>query len=156
MDAVLLRNVSPSDLPIFFEHQLDPAAVAMAAFFSRDRDAFDAHWAKILANPACVIQTIEYGGEVAGNIGSWEQEGQRYVGYWLGKAFWGKGIATLALRQLLKLDGRPLQARVAKTNVASIRVLEKCGFERIGEDTPPPLKPGGENIEEWIFARVQS
>src|SRR5262245_46692758 len=153
MDKVLIRDVNPSDLPIFFEHQLDPAAVRMAAFFSRDREAFDAHWKKILANPACLIRTIEDNGDVAGNIGSWEDEGQRYIGYWLGQSFWGKGIATQALIQFLKVDVGPLQAKVAKTNVGSIRVLEKCGFKRVGEDTPPPLKPGMEEIEEWIYER---
>jgi RimJ/RimL family protein N-acetyltransferase len=151
----VLRDVRPSDLPIFFEQQRDPDAVRMAAFFSRDREAFDAHWAKILANPECLIQTIEHDGEVAGNIGSWQQEGQRYVGYWLGKPFWGKGIATRALREFLKVDTRVLQAHVAKTNLASIRVLEKCGFNVVGEDRLA-VQPGGEESEDWIYERRPS
>jgi RimJ/RimL family protein N-acetyltransferase len=155
MNTVLLRNVLPSDLPIFFEHQLDPDAVAMAAFFSRDRDAFDAHWKKIQANPMCFTKTIVYGGEVAGNIASFEIEGQRCLGYWLGQAFWGKGIATQALTDFLKLESRPLHAHVAKTNIASIRVLEKCGFKRIGEDNTP-LKPGEAGVGEWIYERAQN
>ena len=151
----MLRDVRPSDLPIFFEQQLDPDAVRMAAFFSRDREAFDAHWVKIQANPECLIQTIVHDGEVAGNIGSWESEGHRYVGYWLGRPFWGKGIATRALKELLKLDSRPLQAHVAKTNLASIRVLEKCGFVVVGEDKLA-LQPGGEEIEGWIYEKQPS
>ena len=149
MGIVLLRNVRPSDLPIFFEQQLDPDAVRMAAFFSRDREAFDAHWAKILANPACLVQAIEHDGKVAGNIGSWDQEGERLVGYWLGKPFWGQGIATRALKEFFKVETRPLHAHVAKTNLASIRVLEKCGFVLVGEE--PPVKPGEEAIGEWIY-----
>ena len=152
MNGVLIRDVRPSDLPIFFEQQRDPVAVRMAAFFSRDRDAFDAHWAKILADPSCVIQTIEHGGDVAGNVGSWEYEGQRYVGYWLGQSFWGKGIATEALMQFLKKEVRPLLARVAKTNIASRRVLEKCGFVVVG-DEKMPVVAGGEESDDWIFAR---
>ena len=152
MDAVVLRKVLPSDLPIFFEQQRDPIAVRMAAFFSRDREAFEAHWAKILADPACLIQTIEHAGEVAGNVGSWDFEGQRYIGYWLGQPFWGKGIATKALTQFLKMEIRPLVARVAKTNIASRRVLEKCGFVVVGEEKSP-VKPGGEDVDDWIFAR---
>ncbi len=152
MNGVLLRNVQPSDLPIFFEQQRDPVAVSMAVFFARDREAFDAHWAKILADPACLIQTIEQAGQVVGNVGSWDFEGHRYVGYWLGQPFWGKGIATQALMQFLKLELRPLLARVAKSNVASRRVLEKCGFVVVGEEKPP-VEPGVENVEEWIFAR---
>ena len=152
MEAVVLRDVRPSDLPIFFEQQRDPDAVRMAVFFSRDREAFDAHWAKILANPECLVQAIEHDGEVAGNIGSWESEGHRCVGYWMGKPFWGKGIATRALKEFLKQETRLLRAHVAKTNVASIRVLEKCGFTVVGEDNLA-LQPGGEEIEGWIYER---
>ena len=35
-----------------------------------------------------------------GNIGCWEQEGRRPVGYWIGREFWGKGLATRALQEL--------------------------------------------------------
>ena len=149
---VTIRDVRPSDLPIFFEQQRDPVAVRMAAFFSRDREAFDAHWAKLLANPECLIQTIEHEGEVAGNVGSWDSEGRRYVGYWLGQPFWGKGIATKALAQFLKLDVRPLVAQVAKTNIGSRRVLEKCGFVMVGEEHVP-AKGELEECDELIFAR---
>ena len=71
------------------------------------------------------------------------------------QAFWGKGIATQALTDFLKLESRPLHAHVAKTNIASIRVLEKCGFKRIGEDNTP-LKPGEAGVGEWIYERAQN
>ncbi len=127
---VRLRDVEPGDLPVFYEHQLDPDATRMAAFASRDRAAFDAHWAEnILGNPTAVTQTILLDGEVAGNIGSWRQDGVRLVGYWLGKEHWGKGVGTRALTAFLQLaTERPLRAHVARHNVGSIRVLEKCGF----------------------------
>jgi RimJ/RimL family protein N-acetyltransferase len=129
-DEVRLRNVEPSDLPIFYEHQLDADATRMAAFPSRDRAAFDAHWNKnILGNPAAIKQTILLDGQVAGNIGSWPQDGVRLVGYWIGKEHWGKGVATRALASFLRLvSERPLYAHVAAHNIGSIRVLEKCGF----------------------------
>lgn len=66
---VSLREVRPGDLPILFEHQLDPEGARMAAFKSRDRDAFMAHWAKIMANRACALRAILADGIVAGNIG---------------------------------------------------------------------------------------
>lgn len=127
---VRLRDIEPDDLPIFYEHQLDADATRMAAFPSRDRATFDAHWAtNILGNPAAVTQTILIDGQVAGNIGSWPQDGVRLVGYWIGKEHWGKGVATRALAAFLDLvTERPLHARVAKHNLGSIRVLEKCGF----------------------------
>ena len=108
----------------------------MAAFPSRDRDAFMAHWEKTLANDSVLTRTVVSEGEVAGNIGCWAAEGRRFVGYWIGREFWGRGLATQALAELLDIvDARPLHAYVAKGNVASIRVLEKCGFVEVGEQT---------------------
>ena len=129
-NEIRLRNVETDDLPVFFEQQLDGDATRMAGFPSRDRAAFDAHWAKnILGNPAAVMQTIVFAGEVAGNIGSWRQDGVRFVGYWIGKGYWGRGIATQALARMVRVvTERPLHAHVARHNLASIRVLEKCGF----------------------------
>jgi RimJ/RimL family protein N-acetyltransferase len=129
-NEVRLRDIEPNDLHIFYEQQLDADATRMAAFPARDRAAFEAHWAtKILGNPAAVNQTILLDGQVAGNIGSWPQDGVRFVGYWIGKEHWGKGVATRALAAFLHLvTERPLHARVARHNVGSIRVLEKCGF----------------------------
>ena len=125
-----LRNVEANDLPLFFEHQRDPIAVAMVAFRSRDRAAFDQHWAKLLADDSLLKKTVIVDGEVAGNIGSWTAEGKREVGYWIDRAFWGRGVATEALSAFLCLEQiRPLYAGVAKHNVASIRVLQKCGFK---------------------------
>jgi RimJ/RimL family protein N-acetyltransferase len=138
-NTVHLRSVIDSDLPIFFEQQLDPVATQMAAFPARDREAFMAHWAKIMADDNNILKTILYDDQVVGNIVSWEHptEGsEREVGYWLGRAFWGKGIATQALALFLKqVTTRPLSAYVAKHNLASIRVLEKCGFTIVSRES---------------------
>jgi RimJ/RimL family protein N-acetyltransferase len=131
---VVLREVADDDLPIFFEHQLDPDATAMAAFPSRDREAFMKHWARILSDDSAVVRTILFGEQVAGNVVSWQAEDERLVGYWIGRKHWGKGIATAALAAFLNVvDPRPLHARVATHNIGSIRVLEKCGFARDSE-----------------------
>jgi RimJ/RimL family protein N-acetyltransferase len=127
---IQLRDVEAGDLPLFFEHQRDPIAVAMVAFDSRDRAAFDQHWAKLLADDSLLKKTVTVDGEVAGNIGSWTADGKREIGYWIDRAFWGRGIATEALSAFLLVEQtRPLYAGVAKHNVASIRVLQKCGFK---------------------------
>jgi len=126
---IRLRVVRRDDLDIFFEQQLDPEATAMAAFPSRDRDAHFAHWNKILQDEAKITRTVLVGEVVAGNIGSWVQDGQREIGYWMGKAYWGRGIATSALQQFLQVvKERPLFAWVAQHNIGSMRVLEKAGF----------------------------
>jgi len=135
--VISLRAVEPADLPVLFEHQLDPEATRMAAFPSRQRDAFMAHWNKILADPACAARTIVYGDQVAGYIGAWTdaESRERLVGYWIGREYWGRGIASAALVQFLDYESsRPLTARVAKHNLASLRVLQKCGFAAVGED----------------------
>lgn len=145
-----MKNVTKSDLPIFFEHQLDPQATAMAGFPSRDREAFDAHWAKIMANESNILMTIEADGQVAGNMLSWEMDGKREVGYWLGREFWGRGIATEALKQFLdEIKIRPLVAHVAKHNIGSKRVLEKCEFAVTGEDKY--TNPANEEVDEFVL-----
>jgi RimJ/RimL family protein N-acetyltransferase len=132
----VLREVVEADLAVFYEHECDPEAAAMAAFPSRERDAFIAHWARTLSNPSALTRTIVCGGEVAGNIGCWEADGRWFVGYWVGREFWGRGLATQALAELVDtVDARPLHAHVVKSNPASIRVLEKCGFAQVDAHT---------------------
>ncbi|MCK4901263.1 MAG: GNAT family N-acetyltransferase [Anaerolineales bacterium] len=153
-EVVELREVIKSDLPIFFEQQLDSTANYMAAFTRKDpadREAFDAHWTKILADETIPIKTILFEGQVAGSVLSYVQFGEREVSYWLGKEFWGKGIATKALSEFLaELEERPLHARAAKDNIASIRVLEKCGFVISGYDQGF-ANARGEETEEVIM-----
>jgi RimJ/RimL family protein N-acetyltransferase len=137
---VRLRDVIDGDLRIFFEHQRDPEANRMAAFSARDKERFMAHWSKILGDETVTVKTILFDGRVAGNVVSWDQSGEREVGYWIGREYWGKGVATRALVQFLVHDTvRPLHAHVAKHNLASIRVLEKCGFTISGEATETSL-----------------
>jgi RimJ/RimL family protein N-acetyltransferase len=146
---VVLRDVVEDDLPIFFQQQLDPEATRMAAFPAREIwTDFLAHWrTKILGNPANSKQTIVWNERVAGNVLSWSDGDRRLVGYWLGREFWGKGIATAALAEFLDHErSRPLHAFVAAHNVGSIRVLEKCGFVRIGGHPPTP-----DGVEEYLY-----
>ena len=143
---VLLRDVEPDDLPIFFEHQRDPVAVALVVFRSRDKAEFDEHWARILADDAVLKKTIIADGQIAGNIGSFERDGKREVGYWIDRTVWGRGIMTQALPAFLRLEQRrPLYAGVARHNIASLRVLQKCGFTvyQSAIDQEPEL--GGES-----------
>jgi RimJ/RimL family protein N-acetyltransferase len=150
VSEVRLRNVEPGDLDVFYEQQLDKDAVQMAAFPSRDRAAFDVHWnANILGKPDAITRAIVVDGEVAGNIGSWLQDGVRLLGYWIGKEYWGKGIGTRALADFLQIvSDRPMRAHVAKHNVGSIRVLEKCGFTREHEES---AQPGSGEVAEIVL-----
>ncbi|MCB0274953.1 MAG: GNAT family N-acetyltransferase [Calditrichaeota bacterium] len=146
-----LRNVEDGDLPIFFEHQRDPESLAMAAFKSRERTAFFDHWAKIRRNKIGLLKTIVYEGEVAGNIASFMMDGHREVGYWIGRTFWGKGIASKALGLFIAEETeRPLYAGVAEHNAASVRVLQKCGFEVV-EKLPDFADVEGKKVGGWIL-----
>ena len=148
---VRLRSVEDGDLDVFFDHQVDPKAIEMAAFPARDKDQFAAHWAKIRADDTAVVRTIVADGMVAGNIGSWQQNGQRLLGYWVGRAHWGRGVATEALARFVdELSTRPLYAHVAVHNVGSIRVLEKCGFRRDREQEAKAPAPD-DGVAEFIF-----
>ena len=121
-------------MPVLFEHQADPVATAMAAFPARDRVAFVAHWASIVVDSTVVARTIVADDTVVGTIMCWIDDERRKVGYWIGRAFWGRGHATRALALLLEeVPHRPLFAHVAEGNIGSRRVLEHCKFVTIGE-----------------------
>jgi RimJ/RimL family protein N-acetyltransferase len=148
---LVLREVEPGDLDAFFEHQSDPAGAAMAVFPARDRKAFDAHWRRLLADDSVVKRTIVADGEVTGNIGCWMEDGLRLVGYWVGREFWGRGLATTALAELAaEIPERPLHAWVAASNVGSIRVLEKCGFVEVDRRVADDDR-AGRMIEEILY-----
>ena len=132
MDRIL-RDVVDDDIPIFFEHQNDPEAIEMAAFPPREWEPFESHWRRIRQDEILVTKTIVFEGQVVGNVVSWSRDDRRFVGYWLGREFWGKGLATRALAELVEELDRPLYAEVSTTNIGSIRVLEKCGFVEIGK-----------------------
>jgi RimJ/RimL family protein N-acetyltransferase len=146
--TVRLRPVVAEDIPTFFDHQNEAGAARMAKVEPRDRDAFESHWRRILGDEAAIVRTIEIDGRIAGNVVSWEHDGERDVGYWVGREHWGRGVATSALAAFLEeLTMRPLHAHVAVDNVGSIRVLEKCGFERVGEG-PTVAEDGVEEL--WM------
>ncbi|WP_059170333.1 GNAT family N-acetyltransferase [Bacillus sp. FJAT-27445] len=151
---VKLRDITEEDLPIFFEQQLDSTANYMAAFTTKDptdKDAFFGHWTKITADKTITNKTILFNGIVTGHISNFEQFGEPEVSYWIGKEYWGQGIATKALLEFLKyIKVRPLYARAAKDNLASIRVLEKCGFKIISEDKGFS-NARGKDVEEFIL-----
>lgn len=136
---VTLRETSDADLPVFFTQMSDPEGIRMAAFTAKDptdSDYFTAHWARIRQDPAVVLRTVVgENGEVVGHASVYGPPEEREVTYWIGRQYWGRGVATVALRELLRLEAaRPLYARAVADNAGSIRVLEKCGFVVTGHD----------------------
>ena len=142
---IRLRDIEQSDLPTLYEFNLDPEANRLAATIPRSADAFQAHWENRQADPNVVQKAILIGNVLAGCIVCFRQDGFDYVGFWLGKEFWGNGIASTALQLLLKeIKSRPLYARVATSNGASLRVLQKSGF--VVESVQ--ISPGDERYQE--------
>ena len=153
-ENICLREVEDSDIPAFYRQQLDPEAIEMAGFPSRGEDEFHSHWRRVRSNENNILRTILFKGKVSGNIVSWEQDGKRQIGYWIGREFWGKGIASQAMAQfLVVVKVRPLYAYVAKHNTASIRVLEKNGFTISVEDSQFD-STNNEKIEEVLFQLI--
>jgi RimJ/RimL family protein N-acetyltransferase len=149
-----LRDVRGEDLDALFEQWADPVAVQMAAFTApnhMEREAFESRTARLTADEAVTHKVVVADGEVAGTIGSWGGPDDREITYWIGRSFWGRGVATEALKVFLDVETtRPLHARVAADNIASRRVLEKCGFRVIGQDRGFAGARGGE-IDELVL-----
>jgi RimJ/RimL family protein N-acetyltransferase len=150
----VLRELRDEDLGVLFEQWADPVAARMAAFTApehMDRDAFERRWSRLRADETVINRAIVVDGDVAGTIGSWGPADEREVTYWIGRSYWGKGIATCALNAFLAVDPtRPLHARVAYDNVASRRVLEKCGFRVIATERGFAEARAAE-IEEFVL-----
>ncbi|MEO5717399.1 MAG: GNAT family N-acetyltransferase [Chthoniobacterales bacterium] len=153
-ESITIREVESSDVETFYEHQLDSEAMRMAAFVgkdAKDKAAFDAHWKKIVSSPQITQRTIVADGQVAGHIACYPDGAKMEVTYWLGREFWGRGLATQALTKMLHLVvDRPLFARAAADNIGSLRVLQKCGFKTIAKNKD--FADGrGEDTEEYIL-----
>ena len=141
--VVSLRPVEDADLPVFLVHEQDPDSLAMAVYTPRTPEAFYAQWATIRANPDCILRSILVDGILVGRMMTWVHDGEREVGYWIGRDFWGRGYATAALRLLLEeVTERPVVAHVALHNIGSRRVLEHCGFRVVVEGVAEDGVPG--------------
>jgi ribosomal-protein-alanine N-acetyltransferase len=151
---IILRKTEIADLEYFFTFQLDNEANYLAAFTSKDptdKTAYLQKYSKFLNDPTINNQTIIVENKIAGSVAKFEIEGQAEVTYWIDKKFWGKGVATKALKSFLKNETmRPIIGRVAFDNFGSQRVLEKCDFVKIGRDKGFANARQAE-IEEFIY-----
>ncbi|MEU9321632.1 GNAT family N-acetyltransferase [Streptomyces sp. NPDC048295] len=131
-DQVCLRDVELADLEVFFAQEHDPEAARRSNFPPRERDAFMTHWAtRVLGDPAVFVQAVTVDGVLAGNLVAWWDEDRRFIGYWFGRRYWGRGIGARALALFLEREkARPLHADPFLGNTGSVRLLEKHGFRR--------------------------
>ncbi|MFI7618102.1 GNAT family N-acetyltransferase [Nonomuraea terrae] len=149
MEDIGLRDVVEADLEVFLAQEHDPEAVRRSTFPPREREAFIGHWkARVLGDPTVLVQAVLVGGELAGNVVAWWEGERRFIGYWLGREFWGRGVGTRALELFLRKEAnRPLHADPFEGNTASVRLLERHGFRRAGvtDDGHVLLVLGGED-----------
>ena len=126
---VALRPLAGQDVPTLYEYQREPRALAMAIAYPRSREEYQAHVERMATDPTVTARAIVADGRLAGIINCFRRDDRTAIGYWLGREFWGRGIATRAVALLLEeVSARPIIAWVARSNVASLRVLQKCGF----------------------------
>jgi len=153
-NKISLRKTTVADLDTLFRFQLDKEAQYLAAFMPGNADDMDVYIAKhtrFLGDPTFTNCTILVGQEIAGSIAKFIMEGDTEITYWIDKTFWGQGIASAALKEFLKIETtRPIFGRVAFDNFGSQRVLEKCGFVKIGTDKGFASARQTE-IEEFIY-----
>jgi len=154
MSDIELRQTEVSDLEFLFTFQLDAEAAHLAAFMPKDpsdKTAYLEKYKKLLKDPTVNNQSIFVGDRIAGSIAVFEIAGEAEVTYWIDKSFWGRGIATKALKELLKTElRRPIIGRVAFDNIGSQKVLERCNFVKIGTDRGFANARQAE-IEEFIY-----
>lgn len=135
---IKLRPTEIADLDILFQFQTDKEGGYLAAFMSKDptdKSAYITKYTKLLADPTINNQTILLDNTIVGSVAKFVMEGDPEITYWIDRKYWGQGIATKALSQLLAIETiRPIFGRVAFDNFGSQKVLEKCGFVKIGTD----------------------
>ncbi len=151
---ITLTTTKKDDLNSFFIFQLDDEANYLAAFTSKnpnDKNAYIEKYSKFLQDPGINMQTIKADNEIVGSISKFMIENEAEITYWIDKNYWGRGIASTALNNFLKTEiTRPIYGRVAFDNYASQKVLEKCGFIKIGKDKGFANARQTE-IEEYIY-----
>jgi RimJ/RimL family protein N-acetyltransferase len=151
---VALRPIDDSDLDALFDQMRDPESVWMAAFTAKDpndREAFDAHMAKVRTSPDGTMRAVIRGGRLVGSIASFVREGDTELTYWVDRSVWGQGVASQALALFLDIVSvRPVYARAASDNIGSLRVLQRAGFAIIGTEISYANAQGTE-IEETVL-----
>lgn len=152
--VINLSKTTKDDLEILFQFQLDAEANYLAAFTVKDpsdKIAYITKYSNLLMEPTINMMTIKSENEIVGSISKFVMQGDSEITYWIDKKWWGKGIATEALKIFLEIEtSRPLFGRVAYDNIGSQKVLEKAGFLRIGTDRGY-ANARREEIKEFIY-----
>jgi len=111
-----------------------------------------------------ITKAIEENGQLIGTIGvtpgEYENHRSGEIGYWFGEKFWGRGLATKALLEMThhifsQTEIIRLYAPVFSPNRASIRVLEKCGYQLEGV-LKKAIYKNDQFFDEHLYAKIHS
>ncbi len=151
---ITIRKTIVEDLELFYEFQLNEEARYMAAFSANSyklKDAYLLKFGKLLMEPTVNMQTIVVDGIVVGTVSKFEMHGNAELTYWIERSRWGQGIASKALKLLLEIEPmRPIYGAVAFDNIGSQKVLEHCGFSKVGTDSGF-AEARGQEVAEFIY-----
>jgi [ribosomal protein S5]-alanine N-acetyltransferase len=154
LTSLKLRKTLPADLEQLFEFQADPLSIRMAAFtpeHPEDKTAYLLKFINLLTHPLIHQQTILMDNKIIGSVAKFMMGEEAHITYGIAREYWGQGLATLALKQFLKLETtRPLFAHTAFDNIASQGVLEKNGFRKIASGYHY-ANARNATIEEYIY-----
>lgn len=165
-EGFILRPWCAADAESLQRHANDAeVARALSDRFPHPYGADDAAWflASELSSPAEAL-AIEIDGAAVGGVGvrrgSDVHRLTGEIGYWLGRAYWGRGLMTHIVpvwcaHLFATQSFARLQANVYSINPASARVLEKCGFVREGTCRDAVVKRGG-LLDAWIYATLRA
>ncbi len=137
---VRLRPTVVAEMRPLYDLQLDEGARLMAGVKPRDWETFRTRWEVVLRDPKVTMRSIVVDGDLAGSVNVFQIEGStdNFLGYWVARAFWGRGVATRAVRLIVtEVTTRPLVANVKAQNAASLAVLARNGFVEVKREVTP-------------------
>ena len=149
-----LEKTTLEDLETLFAFQTNKDGIWMAAFTVEDpsdKEFYMNKWTKIVVNPDIRMQTIRFDNKIVGSVIHFDVMEETNISYWIDQQYWGKGFATEGLKTFINdTTKRPLFARIAYDNYGSQKVVEKCGFLKIGTGKGF-AKARQTEIEEFIY-----
>jgi RimJ/RimL family protein N-acetyltransferase len=166
-DRCTLRPFRPADAASLARHA-DNRKIWLAL-----RDLFphpytradaEAYIARVAGEVPVTRFAIDVAGEAVGSVslrlGSDIERRSAEIGYWLGEAYWGRGIVSAAVAAVTDYAFRELDLlRVFAVpfvrNVASARVLERAGYQREGTLRRSAVKDG-EVLDQHLYAAVRA
>lgn len=162
---VTLRNLERSDAPAWYAYLADPVVVEHTSWNLRgiaDLQAnFDDYASADPSSPIRLAVVLRDGGQLVGTIGFnaiSPQHRTAEIAYDLAPAAWGQGVATAVVNTVVEWGFRRLgmlriQATVLESNARSLRVLERCAFEREGY-LRCYRQIRGRSGNFWLYARL--